>query len=198
MDESTTVIALRGAIQLANGPSAFARALTDRIRPRGFAPITPAHVYNWINRDKKVPTEFCPDIEALWGVPCEDLRPDVAWSVIRGSAVSQSEGARMSVSAAVLILYGSEAGEGGAALAVDPAAPSVAPGCELVFHDRNPDGGLPESSKLPFQDLHLGDERRVCAVEGLSVIHVLASQEPLGLGEPGDGDQVQLSWRKTA
>jgi len=31
----------------------------------------------------RVPAEICPDIEAITGVRCEDLRPDVNWSVLR-------------------------------------------------------------------------------------------------------------------
>lgn len=32
----------------------------------------------------RVPADRCPDIEGLYGVTCERLRPDVNWSVIRG------------------------------------------------------------------------------------------------------------------
>jgi DNA-binding transcriptional regulator YdaS (Cro superfamily) len=33
---------------------------------------------------KRIPAEACPDIERLTGVRCEELRPDVAWGVLRG------------------------------------------------------------------------------------------------------------------
>lgn len=39
---------------------------------------------NWKTRDR-VPADRCPDIEALTGVRCEQLRPDVNWSVLRGT-----------------------------------------------------------------------------------------------------------------
>lgn len=40
-------------------------------------------VTNW--RTRGVPAERCPDIEQATGgkVRCEELRPDVAWSVLR-------------------------------------------------------------------------------------------------------------------
>ena len=38
-------------------------------------------VYQW--RRTQVPAEKCPDIEQLTGVKCEQLRPDVSWSVLR-------------------------------------------------------------------------------------------------------------------
>lgn len=39
---------------------------------------------NWKRRG--IPAERCPDIEALTGIKCEDLRPDVNWAVVRGTA----------------------------------------------------------------------------------------------------------------
>lgn len=38
-------------------------------------------IYQWSKT--RVPAERCPDIEALTGVKCEDLRPDVNWAVLR-------------------------------------------------------------------------------------------------------------------
>ena len=40
-----------------------------------------ATVYQWTKT--RVPAEKCPDIEALTGVKCEELRPDVNWAVLR-------------------------------------------------------------------------------------------------------------------
>jgi DNA-binding transcriptional regulator YdaS (Cro superfamily) len=66
--------ALKRAISLAGGQSALARAI-------GHSPQT---ISNWVSRGN-VPAEHCPAIEAatLGAVRCEDLRPDVAWSVLR-------------------------------------------------------------------------------------------------------------------
>jgi transcriptional repressor of cell division inhibition gene dicB len=48
--------------------------------------ITPWAVSRW--QDLGVPADRCPDIEFLTNglVTCEELRPDVNWSVIRGRA----------------------------------------------------------------------------------------------------------------
>lgn len=45
--------------------------------------VTPWAVSRW--RESGVPAKRCPDIELLTNgkVKCEDLRPDVNWSVIR-------------------------------------------------------------------------------------------------------------------
>ena len=42
----------------------------------------------WRNGARRIPAEYCPRIEALTNglVRCEDLRPDVQWSVLRGNA----------------------------------------------------------------------------------------------------------------
>lgn len=37
---------------------------------------------NWKTRDS-VPADRCPDIEAITGIRCELLRPDVNWTVLR-------------------------------------------------------------------------------------------------------------------
>jgi DNA-binding transcriptional regulator YdaS (Cro superfamily) len=48
--------------------------------------VSPQTVNNWIRRGN-VPAEYCPRIEAFTNgaVRCEDLRPDVPWSVIRAT-----------------------------------------------------------------------------------------------------------------
>lgn len=46
--------------------------------------VSKSSVSRW--KRERVPAEYCPDIEALTGVPCEDLRPDVNWSVLRKKA----------------------------------------------------------------------------------------------------------------
>lgn len=45
--------------------------------------VTPQAVIFWKNGERRVPAEHCPAIERLSGVRCEDLRPDVEWSVLR-------------------------------------------------------------------------------------------------------------------
>ena len=45
--------------------------------------ITQQALTNW--KQRGIPAEKCPDIEALTGVRCEELRPDVNWAVLRGT-----------------------------------------------------------------------------------------------------------------
>lgn len=74
---------LQIAVEKAGGQTALASALSKRGRA-----IKQAHVWKWLNSpspDKSPPAEYCPDIEAITGVRCEDLRPDVNWSVLRGT-----------------------------------------------------------------------------------------------------------------
>lgn len=80
MIKTTPVDALNRAIKLAGGQSSLADKLP---LSSGGKPVSQARVSYWVNRDKKAPTELCPDIEALTGVPCEELRPDVNWAVLR-------------------------------------------------------------------------------------------------------------------
>ncbi|HSV48343.1 MAG TPA: helix-turn-helix domain-containing protein [Ramlibacter sp.] len=50
--------------------------------------VTPAAVSQWCNGERRVPAERCPQIEKATGgkVRCEELRPDVAWDVLRMQA----------------------------------------------------------------------------------------------------------------
>ena len=43
-------------------------------------------ISQWANGTRPIPAERCPDIESATGVPCEELRPDVNWAVLRGPA----------------------------------------------------------------------------------------------------------------
>lgn len=69
--------ALERACDAAHGSSRLAELLTACGRPTSKSSIS-----RW--KREQVPAAYCPDIEALTGVPCEELRPDVNWSVLRG------------------------------------------------------------------------------------------------------------------
>lgn len=47
----------------------------------------------WASGDRRVPAERCPEIEraTAGAVRCEDLRPDVAWDVLRMQAGTEPE-----------------------------------------------------------------------------------------------------------
>lgn len=66
------------AIKLLGGKSAVASRFG----------VTPWAVSKW---SRRVPAERCPDIERMThgAVRCEDLRPDVDWSVLRNPATHQ-------------------------------------------------------------------------------------------------------------
>lgn len=57
--------------------------------------VTKAAVGQWKDEGRRVPAEHCPSIERLTSgaVRCEELRPDVAWDVLRAHAVEQGEDA---------------------------------------------------------------------------------------------------------
>lgn len=73
---------LKTAIKAAGGLSSFAQAVG--------APSSHA-VKGWLMA--RVPADYCPDIERVTGVPCEALRPDVNWGVLRGTAQKVKEAA---------------------------------------------------------------------------------------------------------
>lgn len=41
-----------------------------------------------------VPAKYCPDIEALTGIPCEQLCPDVRWGLVRDRRGNRRKEAR--------------------------------------------------------------------------------------------------------
>lgn len=76
--QPTTETPLERAIRAAGGNTKMARDLGLN---------GPAVVYQWTKN--RVPADKCPDIEARYGVRCEELRPDVNWAVLRGTAAEQ-------------------------------------------------------------------------------------------------------------
>jgi len=50
-------------------------------------------ISDWANGNRPVPADRCPDIEAATGVRCEDLRQDVNWAVLRGTAAEPPKAA---------------------------------------------------------------------------------------------------------
>jgi len=55
--------------------------------------VSKGAVSQWKDKDRRVPAEFCPLIERATGgaVRCEELRPDVAWDVLRLQAGELAE-----------------------------------------------------------------------------------------------------------
>lgn len=76
---STPSAAIKAAIDQFPSQAAFQRALIAYSKQT----LTKAAISQWIRRDNGAPSDFCPDIEAISGVPCESLRPEVSWDVLR-------------------------------------------------------------------------------------------------------------------
>lgn len=55
--------------------------------------VSPVSVTQWARKIRSVPAEHCPEIERITNgqVTCEDLRPDVNWSVLRNTFVPVSK-----------------------------------------------------------------------------------------------------------
>ncbi len=53
--------------------------------------VTPPTVSQWKKGVRQVPADRCPDIERTTSgrIRCEDLRPDVDWEYLRGTAKSE-------------------------------------------------------------------------------------------------------------
>jgi len=82
MDQSTDTpqqIALDRAVEQAEGKTALMRKLNDR----GWDIKSHNTISQW--RLNGVPEKYCPDIEDLTGVRCEELCPQTNWTVLRRS-----------------------------------------------------------------------------------------------------------------
>lgn len=71
--------AIERAIRLAGGPTALARALRERGHDKVNSHAT---VNAWVDTGS-VPAKYCPDIEDLTGVRCEDLDDKTNWGLVR-------------------------------------------------------------------------------------------------------------------
>lgn len=78
---ASTELPIQRATRLFGSVEKLARMMTV-YDPDGVSRMT---VYLWARPGKRVPAEYCPDIERLTGVTCEELRPDVNWAVLRGT-----------------------------------------------------------------------------------------------------------------
>ena len=70
--------ALQKSIELAGGQAQLAEACG----------VVQSAVAAWVKRGR-VPAQYCPAIELATGIACEQLRPDVAWHVLRRQTAPQ-------------------------------------------------------------------------------------------------------------
>jgi DNA-binding transcriptional regulator YdaS (Cro superfamily) len=83
MATNPSLPALERACKAVAGSTRLAQLLTERGRK-----VSKSSISRW--KREQVPAEACPDIEAITGVKCEELRADVNWAVLRNTA-SQSK-----------------------------------------------------------------------------------------------------------
>lgn len=69
----TKLTAIQSACAAAGSASALASVLGK----------SPQFISQLVKGGRRVPAELCPAIERATGVRCEELRPDVEWSVLR-------------------------------------------------------------------------------------------------------------------
>ena len=70
-------LALDRAVVIAGGKTSLMRKLNER----GWAVTSHNTISQW--RLNGVPADYCPDIEVLTGVRCEELRPRTNWGLVR-------------------------------------------------------------------------------------------------------------------
>lgn len=78
---------LNKAIDICGGQASLAKRITAALPAGVKDTVTPQQVWNWLNRDKVVPAQYCPTIEKICdgAVRCEDLNPNVDWAYLRGT-----------------------------------------------------------------------------------------------------------------
>lgn len=99
------VVALQYAISLFPVQADFVRALATASGHE----VKSAHVANWLRRGHRgergdgcgrgVSEEFAPHVEAITGVPCELLRPNVNWAQVRDRAKPETPSALLEFAA---------------------------------------------------------------------------------------------------
>ena len=78
-------LALDRAVEAAQGKTALMRKLNER----GWEINSHNTINQW--RLNGVPEKYCPDIEDLTGVRCEELCPETNWTVLRRSSKRQAK-----------------------------------------------------------------------------------------------------------
>lgn len=83
-------ILIRAIEQCEGGQAGFAKRINEGISGEANL-VSPQQVWNWLNRDKAVPAQYCPIIEWIsrGAVTRKDLRPD-DWHLIWPELVSKS------------------------------------------------------------------------------------------------------------
>lgn len=83
------------AIEICGGGQAgLAKRITENLPDAATDPVSPQQVWNWLNRDKLVPAQYCPTIEKICGgqVLCEQLNDKADWPYIRATKLQTTKG----------------------------------------------------------------------------------------------------------
>lgn len=87
----THLLALKTAIECAGGQSALAKQISEQMP--SIPPLRHQNVQKWFY-SSFVPALYCPSIERLTGVRCEDLCPHPDWGYMRGKSKRPALGKR--------------------------------------------------------------------------------------------------------
>lgn len=79
----TPTEALQEAINRVGAKAELCRLITAGM-PGREKPVVGANLYGWLKNG--TPADYCPVIEKITGVRCEDLRPGTDWSQLRHGA----------------------------------------------------------------------------------------------------------------
>lgn len=79
--QDTTASTWRDAITAAIDKSEGKTSLMRKLNERGHDIKSHNVISQWV--ENGVPAKYCPDIEALTGIRCEELCPDVKWGLVR-------------------------------------------------------------------------------------------------------------------
>lgn len=87
--------AFERAVKIVGGP---ARMLEELLKRRPTSKIKAGHLYHWRNKMPVLPSDYCPDVEAITAaagqpVRCEELNPTVDWAVVRNGSADVVVGA---------------------------------------------------------------------------------------------------------
>lgn len=76
------ILKLNREIERLGGRPVFAAALSTPTQT-----VSPQMLWNWLNRDRRVPAQYCPAVERLTdrAIVCEDFWPDTDWEYIRAN-----------------------------------------------------------------------------------------------------------------
>lgn len=71
------------AVAKIGGQLATARALTA-----AGMPVTPSLISQWVTGRRPLPPKYCPELERLTGIRCDELLPEIVWTRDTGGVIT--------------------------------------------------------------------------------------------------------------